>query len=163
MPKTHSPPAKQLFRVHISYLDFTQAIIFIDAARKSDDSSAEWWGLMLAAIVSCGRPFSGNERRGRPAAADSNLTITARMLREIIPDKDDRKLHRRIVRLRNKTVAHSESRYHSLHIKRSVLAGDPNSASDVALFRTQWHPAEEMINLSAFFADCAESKDVLRV
>lgn len=148
--RARTPSDKTLFRTHLSAIDFSQAVRFIEAAQKVAHTSDEWWGLMLAAIVCYARPFSPNERR-RSAAADSRLEIDARMLRTILENASDRKLHRRLLRLRNKAVAHSESRYADLRIIRATWPGDPSSlASSVALISAHWHPFNAQIDLIAF-------------
>jgi len=140
--RARTPKAKTLFRMHLSATDFSQAVRFIDAARNAAPTSDERWGLLLAAIVCYARPFSPNERR-LSAAADSRLQMDAKMLRTILANTSDRKLHRRILRLRNKVVAHSESKYSSFRLLGAT-------ASAVTFRSVAWHPFDEQIDLFAF-------------
>ena len=74
--RTPTDTDQKLFRAHLSAVDFEQAMRFIDAPSKTQASSVEWWGLMLAAIICYARPFSQNGR-GKPKAAESRLFMEA--------------------------------------------------------------------------------------
>lgn len=121
---------------------------FIDAPSKTQASSVEWWGLMLAAIICYARPFSQNGR-GKPKAAESKLLMVAPLLREILDSTTDRKLHRLILRLRNKAVAHSESRYGQLQIVRIGLNRVTRDAH-IGFMWECWPPKGAQIDLLPF-------------
>ena len=61
--RTPTDTDRKLFRAHLSAVDFEQAMRFIDAPSKTQPSSVEWWGLILAAIICADRP-AGLPARG---------------------------------------------------------------------------------------------------
>jgi hypothetical protein len=146
--RTPTDTDQKLFRAHLSAVDFEQAMRFIDAPSKTQPSSVEWWGLMLAAIICYARPFSQNGR-GKPKAAESRLFVDAPLLREILDSPTDRKLHRLILRLRKKAVAHSESRYAQLQIVRIGLNRVTEDAH-IGFMWECWHPKGAQIDLLPF-------------
>jgi hypothetical protein len=89
---------KTVTRTQISGDDFRDAKSFINAARRHVVGTIEYEGLMHAAIIAYARPFSGNER-GRDPPSDPKLDPAVVAL-----DGEDRKLHDRIITLRNKVV-----------------------------------------------------------
>jgi hypothetical protein len=134
---------KWLKRVHISARDFEKAGRFVSCAMKHDVASLEHEAALLAAIICYGRPFSGNEIGDNPPA-DSRLT-------GVSPEDvlgTDLDLHNRIVRMRMKAVAHSESEYNPVDMALPSV-GEPEMFGTVFASRT-WHPVNECIDLDAF-------------
>jgi hypothetical protein len=130
LPTDHE---RTLHRVRISANDFMQARVFIEAAlaRESDgvDSRIDviHRALVCAAVIYYARPFSPNEMRN-PAkrwahAADSTLDLGP--LKNIIVPVIRRRLHRQIIRLRKKVVAHAESRYFEVKMIKAEWPADP--------------------------------------
>jgi hypothetical protein len=133
---------KKFKRTHLSSLDFEQAERFIKAAQQHPVASAEHDALLLSAIISYARPFSGNER-DRNAAAASSLAPEL-----VVLEAGDRELHDRIIALRNKAVAHAESKYNPMEfvgIRRSL-----RGSRGVALTTKPWQVGEENLDLNAF-------------
>jgi hypothetical protein len=137
------PADKRLTRVHISARDFDKALKFIEAAGKHDVAAIEHEALLLSAIVCYGRPFSGNEK-GKNAKADRDLTGVD------IPVAlgADYDLHKRIVGMRHKAVAHSPSDHYPVSLIPPTV-GEPGMRS-VGFVSRSWHPVNEQIDLEAF-------------
>lgn len=139
----YHPAGKKITRVHISARDFDKAYKFVEAAGKHDLATLEHEALLLSAIVCYGRPFSGNEK-GKKAKADRDLTGVD------IPAVlgADYELHKRIVRMRHKAVAHSQSDHYPVSLIPPTL-GEPGMRSAGFVSRS-WHPVNEQIDLEAF-------------
>lgn len=133
---------KRFRRTHLSSLDFEQAERFIKAAQQHPVTSAEYEALLLAAIISYARPFSGNER-DRDAAAASSLAPELVAL-----EAGDRELHDHIIALRNKAVAHAESTYNPMEFigMQRLLGG----SRGVAIATKPWQVGKENLDLNAF-------------
>ena len=97
-------------RTHISRRDFSKAISFIDAAMLHELHKPEYEALLLGAIVYYARPFSGNER-DNPPLSDTRLVLDVEGLL-----RDDFELHKRLIEIRNKAVAHSEFAYYPVRL-----------------------------------------------
>jgi hypothetical protein len=139
----HHPAGKKLTRVHISARDFDKAFEFAEAAGKHDVASLEHEALLLAAIVCYGRPFSGNDK-GKHAKADSELTgVDIPAVLGV-----DYDLHKRIVLVRHKAVAHSLSEHYPVSLMPPTV-GEPGMRS-VGFVSRSWHPVNEQIDLEAF-------------
>jgi len=130
MPR--NPPtaeARSLHRLQIATGDLDEAANFILAAIRAEKNGATWRdvthrALLCSAVIYYARPFSPNEHpnpRKRPTgAADTRIDLEP--LRLAIPDPVRRKLHRKIIRERNKIVAHAESSYFPVKRMRVILA-----------------------------------------
>lgn len=130
-------------RTHISRRDFAKSIGFISAAAKYDLIAPEYEALLLAAIVSYARPFSGNEHSKSPLS-DSRLDVdVSQILGSDLP------LHERLIEVRNKAVAHSESAYYPVEL---LPAAPPSAkgANGFASVSKNWHVLNEQIDLMAF-------------
>jgi hypothetical protein len=98
---------RQLNRIFISSKDMESAFHYFGAAERLAEcaSSEEDWqavgGLLVAGIVAYGRPFSENKPHERaiptPPFSESELTEAEKVL------------HRRLLEIRNKAVAHSDA------------------------------------------------------
>jgi hypothetical protein len=129
-------------RAHISRRDFKKAIGFIGAAMKHDPASIEYEALMVSAIVYYARPFSGNER-GKTPPSDPYLEVD---VAQLLGD-DDFRLHDRIVKMRNKAVAHSEFDKYPVQI---MAVPEPNSDAGFTASSQSWHVLNERIDLDVF-------------
>jgi hypothetical protein len=142
-PARMSDATKRRFRrTHISRRDFAKSIGFIDAAAKHDLSAPEYEALLLAAIISYARPFSGNEQ-GKLPPSDSRLEVDVSQLLG-----SDFALHERLIEVRNKAVAHSESAYYPVELLPSVPDGE--GVRGFASVSQNWHVLNEHIDLVVF-------------
>lgn len=142
--------AKKFKRTHLSSVDFEQAERFIAAAQAQPVASIEHEALLLTAIICYARPFSGNER-DRNAAASSDLAPEIVVLKP-----DDRELHDRILTLRNKAVAHAESKYNPMEfvpIQRSF-----QGSQGIAMTTRPWQVVEENLDLNRFSRIASEMR-----
>jgi hypothetical protein len=126
--------------------DFADAVKFIDAARRFDEASDEFHGLFLAAITRYARPFSRNEL-SKTAAADPRLKVTG--LRALL-GPDGVALHKRIIKFRNKVVAHAESEFNPMQVMQPTVPDRPGMYTDMLTVSRRWHPAQEGIDLGEF-------------
>jgi hypothetical protein len=129
-------------RTHISRRDFAKAIAFIDAAANHVINTPEYEALLLSAIICYARPFSGNER-GNPAPSDTKLIVDVEGL-----FGEDFKLHKRMIEVRNKAVAHAEFAYYPVQLL--ATDSDPDIGRGFASSSQSWHVLNEHIDLIAF-------------
>lgn len=94
--------AQRFNRTALSRRDFHEACEFLKAL-PSEDSRTIRYALLTAAIIAYARPFSGNERDGN-AEASRHLHIDP----SAILNGEQVTLHKHVIRLRNKLVAHAE-------------------------------------------------------
>ena len=138
MPNLHPTP----YRTHISAHDFETAGKFIEAAKRHPQSAIEWESLVESAVTRYARPFSCNERN--TAVADARINVD---VEQILKSQADVDLHKRIIVLRNKVVAHAEASF----FPTTLLDPVGNSqASGFAVASTRWHILSENIDLDAF-------------
>jgi hypothetical protein len=97
---------RDLLRVHISARDFERALASIAEAVRRRRSTIGREAALLCAVVHYARPFSGNE--GCTSAAAGCRPRGIDVAKEL---GTDLALHNRIVKLRSKFVAHSESQF----------------------------------------------------
>jgi hypothetical protein len=95
--------SREFNRYSIALFDLTKALEFATEAKRHPANSLVHEALLLAAIVSYCRPFSGNEK-APDAPATSRLSVDA--FGEL--GDSDREIHARCEILRNKALAHSE-------------------------------------------------------
>lgn len=142
-PSLMDAAAKRRFtRTHISRRDFAKSIGFINVAATHELSSPEYEALLLAAIISYARPFSGNEQ-GKSPPSDSRLAIDVAQLLGV-----DLALHERLIEVRNKAVAHSESAYYPVELLPVIPDGE--GARGFAAASQSWHVLNEHIDLVEF-------------
>lgn len=92
---------RQLNRVHISKRDFEETADYVNSYNKNYSDTIKR-ALLSAAIIAYARPFKGNK-----GPKDRSIpTLPKGWLKNL--DNEHRKLHRRILDLRDKAVAHSE-------------------------------------------------------
>jgi hypothetical protein len=119
-------------RAQISTDDMRQAITFIDEALAlekkglNSNTSVAHLALVTAAVIHYARPFTGNERapkskRPPPKGEPPLSRIDLGPLPKVIASKEGRALHRSVIRLRRKIVAHAESRYFPVRIVAAFL------------------------------------------
>ena len=114
---------KALNRLTISRQDFQKCRDLLAEIPAQKYGSIVYEGLLLSAIISYARPFSGNEM-GKAPNAESR--VDASLLDELTAD--ERELHDLIVQLRNKAIAHAEWQYHPTNItKENVIKSIPFS------------------------------------
>lgn len=93
----------QLARFHLSSNDFEEALSYL-YAKPASDAAVIRRALLTAAIVAYARPFSQNEP-GASSGATSTVALKPRKL--LSPDQ--LVLHERLLEMRNRAIAHSES------------------------------------------------------
>jgi hypothetical protein len=131
-------------RIQISSRDFEEAAKFVRTAKKHAIGSDEHEAALLTAITCYARPFSGNELRGS-TRADSNL---AGVDPQAVLGAEELALHERIVTLRNKVVAHSESEYNPVERINTGVVYRPGSYGYVTSSRP-WNVVSEDLDLDA--------------
>jgi hypothetical protein len=147
MRELHPTP----YRTHISVHDFETAAKFAKAAKGYPASAVEYEALVEAAVIRYARPFSSNEKPGK-GKADARLRVNAA---DILTSQADMDLHKRVITLRNKMVAHAESEFYPTTLLDPVGA---SRASGFAVASKRWHILEEDIDLDAL----ARIADVMR-
>jgi len=140
MDAAHS---RQFRRTQISMGDFLTAIRFLKTARVHAISSTEHETLLMAAVICYARRFTGNEKAAG-ARATSRLALPT-------PKGEDGKLHRRIIRARNKAVAHAESSHYRVdYVPPFISSSGGVRAPKFATRVIRWHPLNEHFDLNAF-------------
>jgi hypothetical protein len=139
------------YRTHISAHDFETAGNFAEAAKNYLPSAIEYEALVEAAVIRYARPFSSNEQRGR-GKADARLSVN---VEQILTSKADMDLHKRVITLRNKMVAHAESEFYPTTLLDPV---GTSRASGFAVASKRWHILSENLDLDAL----ARIADVMR-
>lgn len=140
---------RELHRVHISARDFEDAGRFITAAKRHGLASDEHEGLLVAALIHYARPFSRNEV-DPDAPADERLEIRGG-IEVVLKTEGERKLHERIIKLRNKVVAHAESEFNPMQIMPNPVSKNPRAGVTFLMTMSRrWHPVEENIDLDDF-------------
>jgi hypothetical protein len=125
-----------------------RAMAFIEAARRHAESTIEYEALLLTAILHYARPFTNNEGPGKAApTAQKLMGVDVGVVLDGDPALID--LHNRIVRLRMKAVAHSESSFNPAdHIPLPI--GNPGTRG-VSFVRKPWHVLSEQLDLAMFY------------
>jgi hypothetical protein len=139
-------------RARISSNDMQQAVAFIDAALAAEARGADsksdvtHLALVVAAVIYYARPFGVNEggkkpkRRTPPKGAPPLSSVDIGPLSEVITSKEGRRLHRSVIRIRNKVVAHAESRYFPVRMVAAFLPPSSGRMGDFALKSAQTYP-----------------------
>jgi hypothetical protein len=158
-----TPVEKTMHRASIAALDLIECARFADAALKLERPDRGQLGdvtynaLVCAALVYYARPFSGNEHpnpKKRPRrAADRAVVLSPHYLRKLVPSAGRRRLHRVAIRLRNKMVAHAESRFFPLEMV-GPKRGNPNKLA-LGFWFEQFRPLP-VIDLAALIEIAAK-------
>jgi len=126
-------------RTNISMHDFEHSIEFIDAIKKHGNEVLEYEALFMAAIITYARPFGPNEKM-TSAKSESSLHIDTKTI--LGPQHI---LHEKLVKLRNKAVAHAEWDFYPTQQIRVV-----SRSGGFGTTSKRWHPINEAIDLDAF-------------
>ncbi len=146
--KTRTDPERALHRVQIAIDDLGEAARFMREAQLlqakgiDPEIDATHRALICAAVIYYARPFGQNEhpsRKKRPANA-AEASVSLEPLKQWIPDAARRRLHRQVIRLRNKIVAHAESRYFEVRMYRSPTSNPNVRTGDYSLFSKRTYP-----------------------
>lgn len=98
---------KTINRLTITTHDTEDCKRFLQELSHQGYGTTPYEALLIAAIIFYSRPFTGNER-DKHAKANSKVAIE-----ELLKlTKEEMKLHKKILELRNKAIAHSEWTYH---------------------------------------------------
>ena len=114
---------KEINRLSISRQDFEQCRRFLKQLPNHEYASTLYEALLLSAIVCYARPFSGNEK-DKGAKADSRIKD------EVLVglSHEELELHKSILTLRNKAVAHAEWSQHPTGVSENgVISSVPFS------------------------------------
>jgi hypothetical protein len=141
-----------MHRARISANDMRQAVAFIEAAIAAEARGADsksdvtHLALVVAAVIYYARPFTGNEggkkpQRKTPPKGEPPLSrVDIGPLSKVISSKEGRRLHRNVIRLRHKVVAHAESRYFPVRMVGAFLPESSGRIGDFALKSGQTYP-----------------------
>lgn len=114
---------RTLNRLTISRHDFEKCQQFLEQRPNHTYGTAAYEALLLCAIVFYARPFSNNEK-------DSNAEAEPRVDNTVLDqlNSEEQVLHKRLVLLRNKVVAHAEWAYHPTGVTdNAVISSMPFS------------------------------------
>jgi hypothetical protein len=148
-------------RARISSDDMRQALAFIDAALAAEATGANsktdatHLALVVAAVIYYARPFSNNEggkkpkRMTSPKGAPPMSRVNLGPLPVVLGSKEGRRLHRDVLRIRNKIVAHAESRYFPVRMVAAFLPLESGRMGDFALQSAQRYPRLDLKLLRA--------------
>jgi len=112
-------------RLVLSSIDLDQAIEWVDLIlgnqlyRERDEKErAISRGLQTAMVVAYSRPFSGNDERKH---------TTGKLRGELLDvfDKDEKTIHSRVLKLRHKVFAHTDSEVRDLKVNVASVMGIP--------------------------------------
>jgi hypothetical protein len=144
-------------RAHISIGDMRQAVDFIDAALAAEKRGANsktdvtHLALVVSAVIYYARPFGPNEggkkrkERAPPKGAPPMSRVDIGPLAKVLSSKEGRRLHRDVLRIRNKIVAHAESRYFPVRMVAAFAFPKSGRVGDFALQFGQRYP---LLNLN---------------
>jgi hypothetical protein len=99
---------------------------------------------LISAIICYARPFGPNEQGGDDAPSDAKLDIS---LAEF-EDAQDLELHKKIINLRNKAVAHAEFNRNPLQLVAN--RGGFGDAAVAAMVYSIWDVRNEQLDLFRF-------------
>ena len=147
-------------RARISAGDMQQAVIFIDAAlaldvAKPPRSEVARLALEVAAVIYYARPFTGNEPPRRktkraPARGAPRLSkIDIGPLATALSTKEARSLHRDVLNVRHKIVAHADSRHFPVRLVKSPMATSRHAVGHYAIKSGQTYPRFDLHRLRA--------------
>ncbi len=108
---------KKINRLTSAYIDFEDCIRFLDELQHQSYGSTAYEALLISAIIFYARPFSKNEEKNSINPSDSRIPDS--VLSELSPD--ERKLHDRLKKLRNKAIAHAEWSHHPTGVTASRI------------------------------------------
>jgi hypothetical protein len=143
--------SKKNVRLAISEKDMGRAVDFFIAAQKCVPTEIAFEALVIAGLIYYCRPFSSNEKN-KSAAADSSIQKV-----EILKDLSDSELnlHNKLINLRNKAIAHSESEIYPVgldaekevlrHKRYSVYPEFANLESVLSLAQTLHHRLRDSV------------------
>jgi len=102
-------------RLTISRQDFGKCGEFLDALAAEQYGTVQYEALLLSSIILYSRPFSSNERKETRAAKRIGDCVLDHL------SEEDRELHRRVLQLRNKAIAHAEWTFHPTAVTREGI------------------------------------------
>lgn len=157
MRKVPTIDDRLMHRARISSDDMHQAVAFIEAALrleaqgKDSRSDVTHLALTVAAVIYYARPFTRNERRPKKGSQAKGAPPLSRVdlapLSKVLGSKEARMLHRSVIRLRNKVVAHAESRYFPVRLVAAFLPRESIPMGDFAIRSAQVFPVLDLPRL----------------
>ena len=112
--------AGEINRLSISVRDFEKSTSYLRVLDSLNETVDEACGvlvcesLLLSSIVSYARPFSHNEK---DEAAEADPKITGDVLEGL--SEEELALHKKLIKLRNKAIAHSEWIMNPTHLSEN--------------------------------------------
>jgi len=151
-----------MHRAHISLSDMTLAAVFIDAALELEKTDPHWrsnythLALVVAAVIYYARPFGSNEggrrrksKRRAPKGAPPLNKVDIGPISHIITSRAGQRLHHSVIRVRNKIVAHAESRYFPVRMIAAHLPQSDARFTNFAIKFGQTFPSPDLKILRA--------------
>jgi hypothetical protein len=138
---------KQEMRVMISIGDYHDTEQFLKATIGMVERDVVE-ALLRSAIICYARPYSANERDAG-AAAESNLKGVIDP-QDVLTEPVLLDLHKQIIRLRNKVVAHSEAEFNPANFADRTSHGRDPNIPGVCFETSRWHALGEKIDVGHF-------------
>lgn len=164
MRKPPTADDRLMQRARISSGDMIQCRQFIEAALalgaqgKDSKNDVTHLALVVAAVVYYARPFFDNEepawkrkrsKRPLPLGAPPLGKVEIGPLSKAIGTKEGRALHRSVLKLRSKIVAHAEARYFPVRMVKAFMPPESGRLGDFALKSGQTYPLIDLKSLRA--------------
>lgn len=95
-------------RLTSAVLDLENSLRFMGALSYQEYGAITYEALLITAVIFYARPFSANEKKDSPFPSESKVPDI--VLSDIV--EAERHLHDKLLRLRNKAIAHAEWGHH---------------------------------------------------
>ena len=102
-------------RLTSASLDLENCLRFLDELKNHEYGSTPYEALLVSAVIFYARPFSQNEKKESPHPSETRVPDS--VLSGL--SQDESTLHKNIVTLRNKAVAHAEWSHHPTGVSDS--------------------------------------------
>jgi hypothetical protein len=139
---------KEFNRYLISRDDFEDALKFLKETLHFKENSVAYEALLLSAVVYYSRPFSPNEIKS-DAPATSKIDFA-----DMGPVSEaETVLHKKLIRIRNKAIAHSESSHYPVSLSPTTPVATSQRFAlsaeqiDIALFQQLAEKFQVLCNL----------------
>ncbi len=119
----NSKATRRLNRFTISAHGLDRCIDALDELHKVDEGGIAYEALLSFAVITYARPFSKNEKYENSPAISRVPEI------EAILTPEERILHKKIIDLRNKAIAHAEWGKHSTYFDGQAILSAPYSVA----------------------------------
>lgn len=111
-----------IHRLTISRCDWDKCLQLLTELNSHQYASLAYEALLIASIILYARPFTNNEKgRAVRAIARVDSTVLENLTQEQVG------IHKKILELRNQTIAHMESIRHPVLVSGSIIISNPFS------------------------------------